>query len=167
MTDKVKRVWKVIKRIIDFTLYVIIGVIVFLVLIQLFQNPGRPQNPSCSSNLKQLGIALYMYAQDYEGYFPDSYESFTNLYSKYASSQVFWCPSDVNNKKVPKTIDNWEIDGENSSRISYEYILGLSKNDVDAVIVRDNTPTNHDGKGVWALFVDGHVDWIPVESEEK
>jgi len=121
------------------------------------------KKPTCIANLKQIGLVLHMYAQDNEGYFPDSCESFTEIYPYYVSyPKTFWCPSDANNKRPPDIIDNWKIDVDNSFQISYKYTPGFSKDDVGAIILKDNTPANHEGKGVWALYGDGHVSWVPI-----
>jgi hypothetical protein len=156
------------KRIIEFIIAIVIGIIVCSIVILIGINtPDRSRRKSCASNVKQIALALCMYLNDNGDRFPDAQESFMNLYPKYNSSPtLFWCPTDANNKKPPDTINNWKIDGENSSQISYMYIPGFTSKDKNVVILKDNTPKNHEGKGVYAVFGDGHIQWVIEPAKE-
>ena len=74
----------------------------------------------CSTNLYQIGEALYLYAADYNGYFPPELSA---LYPNYVSNpRMLWCPSDKN--APPSDITGNELDNPNSARISYQYNAG-------------------------------------------
>jgi len=109
---------------------------------------------SCTINLKQIGLALHMYASDNDDIFPDS---LAGLYPKYISSpRVFYCPGEYyvggicGENLAPDTFD--------PSKISYTYTSGLTaKADPGEVIVADKSSSNHKGKVLNILYIDGHV----------
>ncbi len=103
----------------------------------------------CMSNLKQIGLALHMYAVDHNEKFP---KSLKELYPNYvAKAKIFKCPADKNIKEI-KEINKGTV-------LSYTYVKGLTKtNSPDTVLVYDASVENHgDGRNV--LFLDGHVKW--------
>lgn len=48
----------------------IIGILAAILLPVLEQAREKARRSVCAANLKQIGLALYMYAQDYDGWFP-------------------------------------------------------------------------------------------------
>jgi len=123
------------------------------------------QNIFCDSNLKQLGLALHMYAQDYNNKFPDDLKEL--LVKRYIDTpRIFWCSADTDPR--PTDITNSIPNTVNSSQISYTYYLypGYSTDKVSAagipsnkiVIMEDNTTNYHNG---WKhrLCLDGHVEF--------
>lgn len=66
----------------------------------LFENPylfnppcGRPSQPICYSNLKQLGLGLISYIQDYDERFPP-FRDWNMLVDPYVKrAEAFYCPS--------------------------------------------------------------------------
>lgn len=111
---------------------------------------GSACKAACLSNLKQIGLALHMYTQDYNGKFPDDISVLCPDYI--STAKIFKCPGD-------KTIS--EIKEVNhGTQISYVYIKGLTEKDSsDSIMVYDASPDNHDGEGRNVLFLDGHVRW--------
>lgn len=97
----------------------------------------------CMNNLKQIGLALRLYAQDYNGKFP---RELKELCPNYILRATLWCPGD---NKISK---------------SYVYVKGLTSKDRHSILAYDTSPDHHDGEGRNVLFVDGHVEWM-VEKE--
>ncbi len=104
-------------------LLVVIAIIAILaaILFPVFARAReKARQASCQSNLKQLGLALLMYAQDYDGRFPDSVLYNTWTYGKWVApvvpyiknQQLFVCPSNRN------TVNNY---GEGASPFAIDY----------------------------------------------
>ena len=133
----------------------VIGVIFFVVSMMPELSEGREKAriAACISNLKQVGLALHMYANDNGGVFP---ESLVDLYPEYIGEfKIFYCPGKYTtgccDSSYPASLD--------PQRVSYTYTPGLSqKSDTEKVIVTDNDSSNHNGKVVNILYVDGHVE---------
>ncbi|MBN1446197.1 MAG: DUF1559 domain-containing protein, partial [Candidatus Omnitrophica bacterium] len=191
----------------------IIAILAAMLLPALARAREQARRAVCISNLKQIGLAMKMYSQDYREFFPAlgdpsgiPYDNDTHpaagclnlLYPKYISAEkTFICPSDL----MPVTIAFGSIADstlggdkilENTAGApgvgcSYAYALQLNEQtQVDTVLVVDkarlyNTSTtywamgwnvsnlskgqgfaNHKADGVNALYVGGHVKWIPA-----
>ncbi len=78
----------------------IIAILAAMLLPALRQARERARQTVCINNLKQVGLAMFMYANDWDGYLPRTYADSASLrwarmlYPKYAGSwNIFWCPS--------------------------------------------------------------------------
>jgi len=82
----------------------IIAILAAMLLPALSQAREKARQAQCISNLKQLGLALYMYAQDNDDYFPNwdngVSQSYLNIFQApyafypYARNyRLFYCPS--------------------------------------------------------------------------
>ena len=137
--------------------------LVALVLLGIpFLNQSRPKHPhlrNCAGNLKQIGLALIIYAGDDpdSGFFPDS-ESFERLNTgRYLTSgKVYACPSATQ----PNTL---------ASESNYVY-LGAGLKDTNAqstrVVMAHDRIDNHDN-WVNLLYLDGHVKGIRANSWDE
>jgi competence protein ComGC len=117
-------------------------VLVFMPLIRNINN--RQLTVECQSNLKTIGLALYMYANSNDGRFPPSVKT---LYEeKYLSDKAIMdCPF----RKKTGTIDDPD----------YVYVAGLSlKSSKNQPMVFDKD-SNHSGSGRNVLFLNGDVLW--------
>jgi len=150
----------------------IIAILAAMLLPALARAREQARRSVCISNLKQIGLALRMYSQDYREFFPwtagDANQTAVGclglLYPNYISAQkTFLCPSDVSHKTVGMTaaetamgISPALVDTTGSTDgagLSYAYALMCHENiDIDTVIVVDKAvPTTGYGTsyGTW------------------
>ena len=97
----------------------------------------------CKNNLKHIGLAMAIYANDFEDRFPPTLDDLVPLYV--TERMLFHCPSDP------------------SEEVSYLYLPGLKVTDKPTDIVAFDRRGNHSG-GRNVLFVDGHVEWMTEEA---
>ena len=135
----------------------IIAILAAMLLPALARAREQARRAVCISNLKQIGLALRMYSQDYREYFPIT-SAGTNqtvpgclglLYPNYVSAQkTFICPSDLSHKTTDMAQDEKDqgintilVDTAGNSDgkgVSYAYALWCTEAlDVDTVIVVD------------------------------
>jgi len=101
--QKSKRGFTLIELLVVIAIIAILAAILFPVFARARENARRA---SCQSNLKQIGLGLMMYAQDYDGHFspyyvysdyPNDLKWWPDLIYPYTKSyQLYICPSDSN-----------------------------------------------------------------------
>ena len=139
---------------------VIIVVIIGAVLPVISRRRSRHHRRHCSSNLKQVGLALLGYSGDYGGFFPTTPvgKSFILLDENHTknlpNSKVYNCPEST----TPPTCL--------ASQSDYWYVgSGLRDDHVDSTEMRlafDQSGNHPNNQWMYVLFIDGHVnDAIP------
>jgi len=108
------------------------------------------------ANLRRIGQAMYIYANDNYESFPD------DLMLLWEGRLVcwpenFWNPGDSD--PMPTDITNSVPDAVNSTQISFDYLgAGLTTNVApDTVVLRDNTAANNGGFGRFVCLADSSV----------
>ena len=142
----------------------------------------KARRANCLSNLKQIGLAMEMYANLYNGRLPMDSANPTlagslQLLSNFVSSaKIYHCYSDQRGKATAN------IEEMTATNISYSYVPNLNWQDhPDSIIALDRIYVtekgskwpktgNHKDTGGNVLFGDGHVAWhpeLPVALKDK
>jgi len=115
------------------------GLAAMMVIPALFRAREEIRKAVCFSNLKQIGLAMEIYARDYGGKFPPALKDLVPAYL--TDERVFHSLSDRSDKP------------------SYLYVPGLTFKDSPlTMVVIERSSIHADGRHV--LFVDTHVSWM-------
>ena len=117
----------------------------------------------CASNLRQVGMAVMMYANENRGEFPDTMERI--LTTQDVNSTVFCCPSSSDS---PAPGANAQAQAANLSKgghLSYVYVgkgmsMRMNPATTGDVVIAYEPMTNHNNDGSNFLFADGHVEFF-------
>ena len=125
-------------------------------------NEPRAMQMACMSNLKQLGLAAHMYANDHDKALPDA-DTWTEELKEYAKNDaVFRCTGapklqwayamnrELSGKRIDQIHNPWE------TVLFFESDLNIANASGGPEDVCK--PGRHEGGNVF-LFVDGHVMW--------
>ncbi len=108
-------------------------------------NVADAKMDACMNNLKQLGIACKMFANEHDGNYPAAVEA---LFPEYTPDQtVFFCPA-TNSAGAAKGAASFVSD--------YEIVAGLNdKSPAKTVLIREKGANNHTAAGRNVLHLDG------------
>ena len=148
-------------RVMIFLIVAVIGVGALAAVLLDNAKPGHPSPIHCRSNLRQIGLAIQMYRNDFNDYFPPS---FGTLYPQYVSSRmVFVCSEDMQKQGHVETatVRGLPVGPESGS---YAYVrprhpFGKIPDPSTAVVAFDRRGNHADGCNV--LYADGHIEFRP------
>jgi prepilin-type N-terminal cleavage/methylation domain-containing protein/prepilin-type processing-associated H-X9-DG protein len=169
-------------------LLVVIGIIATLVALLLpavIRAREQSRRSACLSNLRQLGLAMTMYANNHRDrlpnsnppntvldYFATEYVLITLNEQYLKAAAVFHCPSDAD--PAPARIESGGHKMPNSARTSYDFysIAWLPEQGPKLTRIREaplawdnnigapnDAELNHGPKGGNVVYADGHADW--------
>jgi prepilin-type processing-associated H-X9-DG protein len=139
-------------------------------ILLLLPNMGRAREPAnrikCSSNLRQIGYGIQLYANENNGLLPPSFGAV--LLTQDLTSDVFICPSsneDPAKGPTPQAVVGNLTPGKT---LSYVYLYPGPGKRLDqlapATVLAYEVPANHDHKprdgGAHFLYADGNVDYV-------
>jgi len=166
-------------------LLVVIAIIAILaaILFPVFARArAQARKTSCLSNLKQIGLALIMYASDCDGALPymagkPSVEPgrpiMTNVLNPYTkNTQIFRCPSDRAYYKVEFSSYEWFALFFDGQLIDYPVVFGIDFTNVPCMA--DANSTFHDGDDDASppdfkkncLWLDGHAKFLTKKPDQ-
>jgi len=109
---------------------------------------GSARRAGSAANLKQVYVAVDMYANDHKGKFPDDLETL------------------VDKDLIQRELLNSPCKPSDFTGPSYIYITGFSaESDPRNIVAYENPAFSSEGTN--ALFVDGHVQWLKPDAFRK
>ncbi len=182
---RIQRGFTLIELLVVIAIIAILAAILFPVFARARENARRA---SCQSNLKQIGLGILQYKQDYDELYPsEGVGSLTNPGWAYniqpyvKSEQLFQCPSETTGPAPGATM----LDRSVGTFTDYWYNFNLGQQSDASVAYPANTVMNGDGtggasnhnvsqvpnsaaatrhlEGANYAFADGHVKWFRPE----
>ena len=120
----------------------------------------------CGSNLRQIGQAMLLYANEHNGAYPDT---IGGLLEEDISVTAFVCPASNDTPAVAgATPQASAANVQAGGHLSYVYLgKGMTNTQpANAVLVYEPL-TDHRNQGMNVLFGDGHVDWVTAQSANQ
>ena len=119
----------------------------------------------CASNLRQIGQAVALYANEHRGEYPDTLDK--AMTSGVLATETFVCPASSDTPAPSATAEARAADLSKGGHLSYIYVgkgmntargAGAAANSVVAY----EPLTNHNNDGTNVLFSDGLVRFVPA-----
>jgi hypothetical protein len=125
---------------------------------------------ACASNVRQLALAMRMYASDNDGFMPPAAHAVAGLNEYLKSSQIYQCPSDPTPVEVAAP-------GLGTFKLSYLLNTQVRLDDLPGtILVGDSQPDRHLGRRWNGARLDGaghlwpadqwETQWGPVVKDE-
>ena len=174
MLGKIRKKWGLNGAFTLIELLVVIAIITILaaILLPALQKAReKARKTACKNNLKQMGLAFYMYAQEWDDYLPPVGWQYTSLWTgRYISSmKIFKCPSDRYEFLTEAHHPGGPWNGYNVSYIVYGRKNRIGRDNPREFLAADrNVPWGYTAShpapaphldGANVLFLDAHVKW--------
>ena len=138
---------------IELTVVISIIAILAAILFPVFARArAKAHQTNCQTNLKQIGLALSLYARDHAGHLPPEQDDFRPLLGRYLpDASVLTCPSAVKNPEDHRN--------QLQPPIDYFYRAGFCDDDDPTTLVAADSELGRHNEGANGLFLDGHCKW--------
>ncbi|RYX82197.1 DUF1559 domain-containing protein [bacterium] len=134
-SNKFHKAFTLIELLVVIAIIAILAAILFPVFSRARENARKT---SCLSNMKQMGLGIVQYTQDYDGNYPQNYNGSTTSYGwadaiqpYLKSTQIYQCPSDVS---PPPSTTNAIPDAQEAGYTDYSYNVSLGNAGCNAVV---------------------------------
>jgi prepilin-type processing-associated H-X9-DG protein len=158
-SPKPNRGWRLTKWVVG--IGVLIGLFFMLFVPTMCRSSEAANRIKCSSNLRQLGLAMKLFADSHDGRLPANWRELAE--NSEITADVFICPSGPDTRAFGDEAKTWTatLDDPAAHHSSYFYAgHGLQLASLtDQDIVAFELDADHSNDGVNLLFADGHVDW--------
>jgi prepilin-type processing-associated H-X9-DG protein len=121
----------------------------------------------CPGNLRQIGYGIQLYAMEHGGRFPERIEDI--LATQDLTAEVFVCPYSNDSAATGPTKLAQAAQFAKGGHCSYVYVgqgLTVQTGTSDHLVVYEPM-ANHGNTGMYALFADGHVDWLDPDQAKR
>jgi prepilin-type processing-associated H-X9-DG protein len=152
-------------------MWAIVGTLAFAFLVSILLPALNSRQPPSNrlvsaSNLKQIGLAMIMYANEHHGEFPDSMR--TILANEDLTPDVFVNPGGSDNRAAGPTTQAMLADFAKPGRCSYLYFgRGLLDTGDPTTVVACEAPGSQRWTGMNVLFLDGHVEFVDQKAAQQ
>jgi prepilin-type processing-associated H-X9-DG protein len=136
--------------------------------VRLIVEAGREtaNRVKCASNLRQIGQAIQLYANDHGGHYPN--DLLTILLNEDVTGAVFVCPSSNDVPATGATTRELSDNFNQPNHCSYIFFgKGLSTPIAANRVIAAENLENHGGAGMNILFGDGHVEFENKDEAAK
>ena len=158
----------------------LIELLVVISLVTLLMGLGWPyihapfdkaKHVKCISNLKEIYLAIQMYANDNDGQFPNpnvtgqiqiSLNLKEALQPYVKSEDIFWCPNEPEKSKHPGGSYGWRVTRDPKTSLA-GVRLDLLRHPDRVMIAGELCHGCHKSEMINVLYADGHVDLVTKE----
>jgi prepilin-type processing-associated H-X9-DG protein len=126
----------------------------------------RANRMKCSSNLRQIGQGIELYAKEHGGKYPDDIQQL--IIHADVNPEVLICPSSNHERATGATTQELAANAHKDLHHSYLYLgKGLVQPVKAELVIAYERKRNHEDDGMNVLFADGHFEWFAAESMKK
>jgi hypothetical protein len=127
---------------------------------------GESHRAWCAKNLRQIGLACLVYANEHSNQYPDSLG--VVLRDEDIVSDVFVCPDTTDTRARGATTQAMVANLTAGGHLSYIYVgKGLTSAASATAILAYEPLANHKGEGSEVLYADGHLEFqIPMTARK-
>ena len=120
----------------------------------------------CASQMRSLGQAMLLYANENRGVFPPNLEAL--ILTQDITGEIFICPSSTHTPAPGASVLEVAENLSAGPHLSYVYLGdGLTvRTDAEAIVMYELL-SNHGGDGINVLYADGHVEFHSAQEAAR